>query len=1048
MKLGLALTTGMLLVLLPSVALGQVIDISEVNADDENGYPVLFEQVVTVRGVVTIGTGYLASNNDVYIQDATGGVNVVQPLTASPAVARGDSVMVTGEVLYDLSSGSLRKTYIEVDTSQVPEAGIAVLSTGHAPPAPAVVTPRMLATSEGEDYEGTYAVMRRVYLTLPHQWPDEPCAVDQATYVADADTSCRLWFDADTDVCGSPAPGDTFDVYGVVVPRLRTVSSWRGHGMLPPSREHVLSRGPGSGFAEAETERVFANQTVDLAFSLRGEADVLTRIVVEIPEGWNFSGQASDVALSGAGFTGAAVVEDSTTADLVTVSGAALTVDDIGTLEIENIVAPDAAGGFTFVFATAPAAGEPAAIQESPEVVVGFLADPGAVLITEVYAHSLEDQDAKDRAEFIELANPGDDTVDVSGWALADLDDSGACGGSNIWEFPTDPPVRLAPGERLVVTKDAYKEAGPRSYGFLKVFGDSLDVNAIKLFEMVDSDFDDSDWQGDATWDDVPNMVLVSDSDGDVTTSQEIRLLGGFDRNGALSPALLPGAEAVYLYSDRTLTQLVDAMEYRDPVHFQSDHCPGTEGLGGASDAYPGVPPEHYSLVRDLTEDDTDDSAHDFVLSSWPTPGTANVLGDGKAPEIVTVGTGGSTFVLVEFNEPVDEDDAVDEANYEITAQEGLAERLTVGGAWLTRDARTVLLKTGEQTPDQVYDISVTGVSDAGGNLIDPHDGTFSGSPSVVTPLSEIQDWDENGYSPLWGQEATTVGFAVVEPGVFQPDRTNIFIEDTEGWGLNVYSPELMPHPAMVGDLLLCSGLVVEYRSVDSSDPWATPEGSTTEISNALITVLARGFDAIEPSVLRTGDVGSERLEGTLARTSGVVVSVEGFAIYIDDGSGACQVYQNFTDLDFSQYALGDSLDVTGIVLQYDYTEPYLDGYELAPRYDSDIVKLGSAGEGTARLDVDAKVLDISSGESIDIGFFSNGCSHVAVRIYDLKGRAVATVYDGKCMGDIRRSWDGRDDNGKKVPVGVYICHIQADARDGEKITDSAVPIVVGTKLN
>jgi len=406
----------------------------------------------------------------------------------------------------------------------------------------------------------------------------------------------------------------------------------------------------------------------------------------------------------------------------------------------------------------------------------------------------------------------------------------------------------------------------------------------------------------------------------------------------------------------------------------------------------------------------------------------------------VTVQNAGSLNALVKFNEPVDAEEAVDTSNYAI---DGLA----VSGAWITKDGRTVLLATDAQSPDTRYDIQIDGVSDVSGNTMTTYDGFFLGSPTVVLPISVVQDWDESGYSPLWGQDAAVTGMAIVEPGVFQPDRTNIYVEDTEGWGINIYSGDPMPYPAMVGDLLLCTGLVQEYRSVDSSDPWAAPAGSSTEITNGSITVLARGFE-IAPDTLATGDVGNERLEGTLVRTSGTVVSVEGFAIYIDDGSGACQVYQNFTDLDFSNYALGDSLDVIGIVLQYDYSEPYLDGYELAPRYDSDIVNLGGASDRAPEVDVSANVLDISAGETIDIEFFSSGCDHVAVRIFDLKGRSIATIYDGRCLGTVRRGWDGRDDSGRKVPVGVYICHLKADGRDGKAISDTAVPIVVGRKLD
>ncbi|MFH1502063.1 MAG: lamin tail domain-containing protein [Candidatus Eisenbacteria bacterium] len=1051
MRLGRALLTGMLLALLPAVALGQVIPISDVNADDENGFPLLLDDVVTVKGIVTIGTGLLASSNDIYVQDATGGVNVIQTPGASPVVARGDSLRVTGKVAYFLSSGTLRRTYLKVDTSVAPTSKIELLSTGNTPPDPVVVTPRMLATPTGEDYEGIYAVVRRVTLTpvTPlDQWPDDLCSNDRATYIADADTSCRMWFDKDTDICGSPAPFDTFDVYGVVVPRLHSVTQWKGHGMLPPSRAHILSRGPGSGFATSLTERVFANQTVDVSFSVRGEADVLSELSLAIPAGWVFSGDPSDVALSGSGFAAASVEAAGTNPNLITITDAALTVDATGTIFLSDVTTPNAAGDFVFPVSTAPAGGALVEIAASPKITVGFLADPGTVLISEVYAHSDQARDAKDRAEFIELMNPGTTPADISGWVLTDLNSAGTCGGANLWEFPTDPPTVIPVGGHAVVTKDAWTQAGPNTYGFLKVFGDSVDVDDILIFEMVDDDFDDSDWQGDVTWGDVPNMVFASQADGNVTVSQEIRLLGGFDGTGASAYAKVPGAEAVYLYSDRTLTQLVDAMEYRDPVHFRTDHCPNGNGLGGSDDAYvPGPPPGHYSLVRDAGLDDTDDSSADFTLSSWPTPGSANVIDDGKPPVVSTITTGGSGYVVVKFNEPLDGDSAVDVANYAI--QGDRVEDLSVNAAWLSRDRRTVALATATQVPDESYDILIDGVDDASGNTMVLAEKSFVGSPVTVTPINEVQATDEMGYSPLWGQTVNIVGFATVPPGIFSPTRTNMYVQDTERWGVNIYSPDLMPYPALEGDLMLCNGMVLEYRSVDSADPWAMPAGSTTEVANGSTPeVFARGFDVIEPLVLPTGDIGHEDREGTLVKTSGTVVSVEGFAIYIDDGSGACQVYQNFSDLDFSLYSLGDVLEVTGIVLQYDYTAPYFDGFELAPRYDHDIVIVSKAKSAGASVEVSAKVLDISSGEAIDIDFFSAGCDHVAVRIFDLKGRSVATVYDGRCLGDTRRSWDGRGDDGRTVPVGVYICHIQARSRDGGEISDSAVPIVVGTKLN
>ena len=1039
MNVARVLLMGIMLAALPLAAHGEIIPISDVNADDPpddiDGIPVLLGSVVTVKGVVTVGTGVLAETNDLYIQDATGGVNVIQESGASPVVAQGDSVLVTGKVA--LWYGN--RTYIQVDTVIVPGSRIEILSSGNALPDPVVVTPRELAAA-GEVHEGIYAVVRRVGLPDPTEWPSSPCTEDAATCIADADTTCRIWFDADSDLCASPAPLDTFDVWGIVIPRPRTVSSWKGHGMLPPARSYVRSRGSGSGSVEVAPERVFADQVVELTFTMFGEADTLNRVSIGIPDGWEFSGDAGDVILSGDAFAEAYVDAGNTTPEVVMVAAGELAYGVSGTVTIGDLETPYAAGAFAFEVATGVGDHDPVPVQASPEVEVGFLADPGTVVINEVYAHSNEEVDTKDRAEFVELYNPGRISVDISGWILTDLDESGVCGGSNLWEFPTDPPTVMAPGGYLVVTKDAWMR--PQTRGFLPVFADSVDLETLQIFELVDENYSDSDWMGDATWPDVPNMARVSPDDDNMATSQEIRLLGGYDGNGPLVVGT-PACDAVYLYSDRTLTGLVDAMEYRDPVFLAQDFCPDEFGLGGADDAYvPGAPPNHYSLGRDALSTDTDVTRDDFVLCSWPTPGAVNVPSDHKAPKIENIQAVGSEFMLVEFNEPVDPDEATEPSHYEIDNE------LATHGAWLSRDGRSVLLWTGSQVPDTPYVVGTTGVTDLSGNTMEPDSRSVLGYFDVITPISSIQEYDENGYSPLWGQEATVIGLTTVPPGIFQPDRTSMYVQDLGGWGLNIYSSDLMTYPALEGDLVKASGLVVEYRSIDSDDPWSTPAGSTTEISNSVISVVARGFDIIEPTVLPTGDVGDESLEGTLVRSSGVVVSVEGFSFYIDDGTGACQVYQNFSDLDFAEYAVGDSVRVTGVVLQYDYTEPYFGGYELAPRYDTDLVTLSAHYSDNASVTTSTRVLNIAADEVIEISFNATRASHIAVRIFDLKGRAITTLYDGPCLGPLRSAWDGRDENGRKVPPGVYVCHVQARERSGSKVTDAAVPIVVGTKLD
>jgi len=71
--------------------------------------------------------------------------------------------------------------------------------------------------------------------------------------------------------------------------------------------------------------------------------------------------------------------------------------------------------------------------------------------------------------------------------------------------------------------------------------------------------------------------------------------------------------------------------------------------------------------------------------------------------------------------------------------------------------------------------------------------------------------------------------------------------------------------------------------------------------------------------------------------------------------------------------------------------------------------------------------------------------STVTLRIFDLKGRMVRRLVDQVLQsseGNI--IWDGRNDSGKKLPVGVYIVLMQATARESEKVYSKKITVVIG----
>ncbi|MCK5597530.1 MAG: lamin tail domain-containing protein, partial [Candidatus Eisenbacteria sp.] len=473
--------------------------------------------------------------------------------------------------------------------------------------------------------EGIYAVVRGVSLAGSWQNCGSP-PEDSRTRVADGDTICLLWFDGDTDLCGPPEPLETFDVYGFVVPEISSAPT-TGHGILPRSRDDVLSSGPGSGFVTLEPDRVFTGDTADLSFGFEADGGALTQVSIGVPSGLDFSGLADDVLVDGPAFATALTVA---TPDSVVLTGCELTQGSPGTVTLVGTIAPASAGTYSFEVKTADVGGELANVQAQPQIGVGASADAGTVLINEIYAHS-GGSDLNDRSEFIELYNPGDEAVDLTGWVLTDIDDSGECGGSNLWEFPEG--TELAAHDYVVIAKDA--RSSIYGQGFYYVFWQWPD------FELVDPYRSDAESPND-----VEAMILVTPDDGNPTVKQEIRLIGGADGNGTLV-ANTPAYEAVLLYTDRTMVHLVDAVEYRDPVFLAEDPCADAPGLGGVDDAWiPGPPPWHTSLARNEASDDTDVSRDDFSLLA-PTPGEQNPASDESAPTVESASGASHNLALV-----------------------------------------------------------------------------------------------------------------------------------------------------------------------------------------------------------------------------------------------------------------------------------------------------------------------------------------------------------------------------------------------------------------
>jgi hypothetical protein len=73
----------------------------------------------------------------------------------------------------------------------------------------------------------------------------------------------------------------------------------------------------------------------------------------------------------------------------------------------------------------------------------------------------------------------------------------------------------------------------------------------------------------------------------------------------------------------------------------------------------------------------------------------------------------------------------------------------------------------------------------------------------------------------------------------------------------------------------------------------------------------------------------------------------------------------------------------------------------------------------------------------------------VRARIYDARGRKVRTLEDARLAGPTGELlWNGRDDRGNRVRVGIYIVLFEAVDAEGGTVTTQKEPVVVGRSLH
>jgi beta-lactamase superfamily II metal-dependent hydrolase len=208
-----------------------VTPIQALRVNDSLGVPRYLRFPARIAGAVTVGSGtFSSSNNDVYVQDATGGVDVFELRGQTTPVTPGDQVTVTGRLM--LFNGVLELEVTNPNTSAPFSSPFGIVKTGSgAVPAPIVKT----LAEINESAEGLLVRIDQVTVR-----GSIPSSGSGNLTITDGTGQVTLRILSTTGIPGMPAPSASVSIMGIVgqFDGFRPMN--RGYQILPRSRADFI----------------------------------------------------------------------------------------------------------------------------------------------------------------------------------------------------------------------------------------------------------------------------------------------------------------------------------------------------------------------------------------------------------------------------------------------------------------------------------------------------------------------------------------------------------------------------------------------------------------------------------------------------------------------------------------------------------------------------------------------------------------------------------------------------------------------------------------
>jgi hypothetical protein len=315
--------------------------------------------------------------------------------------------------------------------------------------------------------------------------------------------------------------------------------------------------------------------------------------------------------------------------------------------------------------------------------------------------------------------------------------------------------------------------------------------------------------------------------------------------------------------------------------------------------------------------------------------------------------------------------------------------------------------------------------------------------PAAAISIGEARaDNDGDGIPDLLGETVTVTGVATCEPTLFSETGVSFYIQDSTA-GINIYAYDPPVFAVGPGDTLQITGEIKQYNGLTELSP-ADPSdwelvGSGPPPSPMQLARHQGVSEELEGMLLRAGDPTGP----SWVTVAGDPVEAGGgynFSVWNGQISIAVRVFGS-TGIDVSAVQSGTRLFLTGIGGQYDSEPPYLDGYQLIPRYQSDLAVYNPSVGDYFHLDVSGAPFAPDMGEYVTMEFGGPQGMRFTIKVFDRSGREVARLAESRTAGDVIE-WSGRDDRDETLPMGPYLVLLEGVDTDGTRLTTTETVVV------